>query len=124
MFVVRFIRNDGHPDEEYWYHRQGEAEYHFHLFDDDESELYLAIQLCDESMLLTERIVGFSPEDCALICKHPVADQISICEWLREQMKTEPEEQKQIDLLLLRLKIEKISYGVYPRFVNLVMTFS
>lgn len=28
MWIVRFIRKDAKPDEEYFYHSQGEAEYH------------------------------------------------------------------------------------------------
>lgn len=45
MFVVRFVRADGKPDEEYWYHHLEDAEYHFRLFEGDDSALYAKIQL-------------------------------------------------------------------------------
>lgn len=45
MYVVRFIRKDGLPDEIYYYHKKEDAEYHLHLFDNDDSELYKEILL-------------------------------------------------------------------------------
>ncbi len=47
MFCVRFLRNDGKEDEEYYYHHLYEATYHFHLFDDDNSFLYRKIQVTE-----------------------------------------------------------------------------
>ena len=38
MFIVRFVRKDGKPDEEYYYHTLQEAEAHKKLFDDDDSD--------------------------------------------------------------------------------------
>lgn len=45
MWIVRFIRRDGKPDEEYYYHTQQEAEAHRELFQDDDSDLYEAIEV-------------------------------------------------------------------------------
>lgn len=45
MFIVRFVRKDGKPDEEYYYHTLQEAEAHKHLFDDDDSDLYKRIEI-------------------------------------------------------------------------------
>ena len=42
-FIVRFIRVDGRPDEDYYYIRQEDAEYHYRLFLDDDSNLYRKI---------------------------------------------------------------------------------
>lgn len=44
MFIVRFVRKDGKPDEEYYYHTLQEAEAHKKLFDDDDSDLYERIE--------------------------------------------------------------------------------
>ena len=44
-WIVRFVRKDGKPDEEYYYHTQAEAEYHRNLFQDDDSGLYERIEL-------------------------------------------------------------------------------
>ena len=43
LFIVRFIRRDGKPDEEYYYHTREDAERHFLLFRDDDSGLYREI---------------------------------------------------------------------------------
>ena len=45
MFIVRFVRKDGKPDEEYYYHTLQEAEAHKKLFDDDDSDPYERIEI-------------------------------------------------------------------------------
>ena len=45
MYVVRFVRRDGKPDEEYYYHTLEAARNHFKLFYDDDSGLYKTISL-------------------------------------------------------------------------------
>lgn len=44
-FTVRFIRNDFKQNEEYNYHAEKDAKYHFSLFKDDDSGLYREIVL-------------------------------------------------------------------------------
>ena len=44
-WIVRFVRKDGKPDEEYYYNTQAEAEYHRNLFQDDDSGLYEKIEV-------------------------------------------------------------------------------
>lgn len=45
MWILRFIRRDGKPDEEYYYHTRREAENHKELFRDDDSGLYEDIEI-------------------------------------------------------------------------------
>ncbi len=49
MYIVRFVRLDGKPDEEYYYQSLQDAQYHLHLFDTDDSGLYNKVILfnCD-----------------------------------------------------------------------------
>ena len=44
-YCVRFIRRDGQSDECYHYWHRDEAEHHFNLFHDDDSNLYDRIEL-------------------------------------------------------------------------------
>ena len=44
-YVVRFIRVDGKPDEEYYYNTYAEAYAHKDLFDNDDSGLYESIDV-------------------------------------------------------------------------------
>ena len=55
MIVVRFVRRDGRPDEEYWYGNLEDAELHFRLFLDDDSGLY------DEILLIFRPCRSLSP---------------------------------------------------------------
>ncbi len=45
MFVLRFIRKDRKPVEEYYYHSEVDALSHLHLFTNDDSSLYESIVL-------------------------------------------------------------------------------
>lgn len=47
MFVVRFVRRDRQPAEEYYYNTIEEARWHLGLFRDDDSELYKRIELSE-----------------------------------------------------------------------------
>ena len=48
-WIVRFVRKDGKPDEEYYYSTQEEAEHHRDLFQDDDSGLYERIEVVNEA---------------------------------------------------------------------------
>jgi len=45
MYIVRFVRVDGCPNEEYQYHDEEAAVYHLSLFEDDDSNLYSLIEV-------------------------------------------------------------------------------
>ena len=51
MYVTRFIRKNGKPDEDYWYHTKQEAMAHMELFNEDDSGLYEKIVVLDEEEL-------------------------------------------------------------------------
>lgn len=59
LFTVKFIRCDKKPDEEYYYHDQEDAEYHFSLFRNDDTGLYQEIvltQMSGETEVVLDRI--------------------------------------------------------------------
>ena len=45
FYIVKFIRKDGKPDEEYYYMKIEDALYHYHLFENDTSNMYKDILL-------------------------------------------------------------------------------
>lgn len=53
-YIVRFIRKDGKPVEEFFYHAFEAAISHLLLFKDDDSDLYIRIEIID---LFSERTV-------------------------------------------------------------------
>ena len=48
LWIVRFVRKDGKPDEEYYYRSLAEAEHHKNLFLDDNSGLYERIEIIND----------------------------------------------------------------------------
>lgn len=45
LYIVRFIRRDAEPIEEYYYRSLSAAEDHLEMFRDDDSELYSKIEV-------------------------------------------------------------------------------
>lgn len=58
-FVVRFVRADNQPVEEYYFVSEKEGNQHIDLFKDDNSELYKFIALVDIENNLVLRILIF-----------------------------------------------------------------
>lgn len=57
LYIVRFVRRDGRAAEEYYYPKIEQAEEHYSLFLDDDSELYTRIELTDYNGTLIKEIV-------------------------------------------------------------------
>lgn len=49
MYIIRFVRKDGEPSEEYLYQRKEDVMYHFSLFEKDDSLLYSCIEVAEIS---------------------------------------------------------------------------
>lgn len=62
MFLVKFYRKDGKPDEEYFYHSAEEALQHLSLFVGDDSNLYNSIVASDEGKNTVLQILLFDEE--------------------------------------------------------------
>lgn len=48
LWIVRFVRKDGKPDEEYYYRSLAEAEHHKNLFLNDDSGLHERIEIIND----------------------------------------------------------------------------
>ena len=59
MYMVKFIRKDTKPDEDYFYSNQTDAGAHIELFLNDDSNLYKAIVLSNESENCVQQILLF-----------------------------------------------------------------
>lgn len=66
MFVLRFVRKDGHLDEEYYYQRKEDANIHFDLFKVDDSGLYsrIVIEKQAGSTSSVLKVKDFSSDKC------------------------------------------------------------
>lgn len=54
-YIVRFVRKDNKPVEEFFYHTFEAATSHFLLFKDDDSDLYMRIEIVEGT---TEKVVS------------------------------------------------------------------
>lgn len=120
MYMVRFIMADGTPDQEYLYHRKEDAEYHLGLFSNDDADLYFAIQLLYEDKIIVNRVLGFSAEEMKTVLMKGCPDQIDICTALRQKEHEAHCDQEAEQLILLRLKIERLSYDSFSRFFQIM----
>ena len=60
-YIVRFVRVDCGPDEEYYYHTEQEAFSHFKLFLDDDSELDKRIEIECKGEIIDSMIFLLDP---------------------------------------------------------------
>lgn len=120
MYIVRFIMVDGTPDQEYLYHRKEDAEYHFGLFSNNDADMYFAIQLLCDDKIIVNRVLGFSTEEMKTVLMKGCADQIDICYTLRQMEHAAHSGQEAEQLILLRLKIERLSYDSFCRFIQIM----
>lgn len=58
MFIARFVRWDGQPNEDYYYRKLEDAKYHFQLFSEEDTFLYSMILLLDESGFALDALVN------------------------------------------------------------------
>ena len=54
-YIVRFVRKDNKPVEDFFYRTFEVATSHFHLFKDDDPDLYMRIEIVD---VTTEKVVS------------------------------------------------------------------
>ena len=66
LWIVKFVRKDGKPDEEYYYHSLAKAEYHRDLFLNDDSGLYEKIEIINENSKEVTMELNF--RSCKIYC--------------------------------------------------------
>ena len=52
LYIVRFIRRDFLPNEDYYYYNKEHALEHYNLFKEDDSNLYKRIELLENSAII------------------------------------------------------------------------
>lgn len=70
MYLTKFVRKDGKPDEDYFYHTSAEAIDHLRLFLEDNSNLYTKIVASDEGKNAVLQILVFDEEGKAVSFKN------------------------------------------------------
>ena len=65
-YIVRFIRKDDKPVEEFFYHTFEDATSHLLLFRDDDSDLYARIEIIDGATEKAYTVTANTQEDCGV----------------------------------------------------------
>lgn len=64
-YIVRFIRKDRKPEEQYFYHSYTDAVTHLEMFRDDDSGLFKRVEIIDSrSLRLPYAVLELQDEDC------------------------------------------------------------
>ena len=72
-YIVRFIRADGAPIEEYFYEQRADADQHLNMFCDDDSGLYKRIAILNDETRTVERVLVFVDGKLRMdLCDHDV----------------------------------------------------
>ena len=125
LYIVRFLRFDDCPDEEYSYLRFSDAENHYLLYINDTSGLYYEVQLLEavsggEKILSSKSFLALTSTQIELLKKYGTEDQLETCMTLRSLS----EKHKIADeyaAVTARIILEKLSPKQYSRFFNVLV---
>ena len=120
MFVVRFIMADGTVDQEYWYHKKEDAEFHMSLFSSADADIYFAIQLLSNEKLLVNRILDFTADEMTIILNLDCTEQTDACKTLSQMADATEDSAEKEKLILLRIKVEKLNYNFFGKYVQIM----
>lgn len=84
LYIVRFMRLDDYPDEEYNYIRKSDAEKHFSMYAADNSGLYYEIQLLEvrnktAQILNAKLLLPLSLTERHILKEYGTSDQLETC---------------------------------------------
>ena len=84
LYIVRFMRLDDYPDEEYNYIRKSDAEKHFSMYPTDNSGLYYEIQLSEvrnktAKILNAKLLLPLSLTELHILKEYGTSDQLETC---------------------------------------------
>lgn len=84
LYIVRFMRLDDYPDEEYNYIRKSDAEKHFSMYATDNNGLYYEIQLSEvrnktAKILNAKLLLPLSLTELHILKEYGTSDQLETC---------------------------------------------
>lgn len=123
-YIVRFIRSDDLPNEEYVYPCIEDATSHYNLFRHDDSCLYSAIQLIEsgdtDRVLMTDTLLGLSLTEKAIIGAVGSAEQFDTCLRLIQASRLIVDETEREIATTARIKLANLSPNKFPIFFSLL----
>lgn len=124
MYVVRFVRKDNFPNEEYFYPQLSDAYYHFQLFENDTSQLYCVLQLLEidtkRDSIIHQKVFDFTGEELAAIREYGTSDQFDTMLLFSLLAKCNYDENSKSVFTSAKLNIASLSAEKYPEFYRIV----
>lgn len=123
-YIVRFIRSDDLPNEEYTYPCVEVAVNHYKLFEQDDSCLYSVIQLIEsgdvERVIMTDTLLGLSLSEKAIIVAVGSAEQFDTCLRLMQVSRLIADETEREVATSARIKLANLSPSKFPIFFSIL----
>lgn len=123
-YIVRFIRSDDLPDEDYFYTNFSDALAHYEAYKDTSNEQYFAVQLLAVSngdpIVKDTTLLAFSNEEREVILSEGCDEQMATCLRLKEIVPVLPTDSAKRAAIMARIKIEALSPMKYTVFFTLL----
>lgn len=120
LYIVRFMRLDDYPDEEYNYIRKSDAEKHFSMYATGNSGLYYEIQLLEvrnktAKILNAKLLLPLSLTELHILKEYGTSDQLETCMALK-LLVDRCQISNHYAAINARVAIERLSPKQYLRF--------
>jgi hypothetical protein len=124
IYIIRLIRSDFFPDEEYQYSDFDSAQRHYHLSVEDDPSTYMAVQLINQNRqdfpICTRTLLGLSLEEKEIILIFGTYDQFETCLRLTLAATRLADEGLKQSAYSARIKLANISSEKFPHFFSLL----
>lgn len=123
-YIVRFMRSDDLPDEEYSHRSGKDALVQYTSQQIESNDVYFAVQLIEISgntrTVKATVLLALSDEERAIVSKIGCNEQFDTCLRLKEILPLLPDDSIKESAIMARIKIENISPTKFPIFFDLL----
>lgn len=123
-YIVRFMRSDDLPDEEYSHRSGTDALAQYTSQQIESNDVYFAVQLIEVSgntrTVKATVLLAFSDEERAIVSKIGCNEQFDTCLRLKEILPLLSDDSIKESAITARIKIENISPTKFPIFFDLL----
>ena len=123
VYIVRCLRSDERPDEEYRYINVSEARKHYKAYQNDTNITYFAMQLIEQGESSTIKAISFlglSEAEKRVIFNEGCSRQLDTCLRLAQIISQLSDDTEKEIAITARIKVENLSPVKFPIFFALL----
>jgi len=125
-FIVRFIRADESANEDYYYNNLADAKNHYEMFLQDDSDLYMAIQLIscsqEQESVISMNMMSMTDSERNMLLLFISQDQFDTCYKLQRALELFTSDSAKQDAVNIRLKLARLSPRSFLTFYDLLLS--